>query len=132
MKKILIVDDQISILEMVHHALSDNFVLEMASNADEALEKIMASPPDAILLDVMMPGTMDGFQLCDRLKGDPKYAGIFIVLITSCGQVADQELGRVFGADAYFVKPFSPLLLEQYLLDTLTNQKTSDYGWKEL
>lgn len=132
MKNILIVDDQISIREMVHHALRDNFVLEMASNADEALEKIMASPPDAILLDVMMPGTMDGFQLCDRLKRDPKYAGIFIVIITSCGQVADQELGRVFGADAYFVKPFSPLLLEQYLLDTLADQTTSDYNWKEL
>lgn len=119
MKKILIVDDQPIIREMIHLALHDSFELETASNADQAYEQIMIAIPDAIVLDVMMPGTMDGYQLCENIKKDPKLAGILVVLITACGQVADQELGRTFGADAYFVKPFSPLQLERYLRDVL-------------
>lgn len=133
MKKILIVDDQSIIREMVHLALRDGFELEMASNADEAYEKILAAPPDAIVLDVMMPGSMDGYQLCERIKKDPELAGILVVLVTACGQVTDQELGRTLGADAYFVKPFSPLLLERYMKDKLLESDTAlNEGWKEL
>jgi CheY-like chemotaxis protein len=133
MKRILIVDDQPDIREMIHHALRDSFELEMANNADQAYEQIMIAIPDAIVLDVMMPGTMDGYQLCEVIKKDPKLAGILVVLITACGQVADQELGRTLGADAYFVKPFSPLQLERYLKDVLlAGQAAPDHGWKEL
>jgi DNA-binding response OmpR family regulator len=63
----------------------------------------------------MMPGTINGFQLCERIKRDGTLAGIHVVLVTACGQVTDQELGRALGADAYFIKPFSPMALAQHL-----------------
>ena len=68
----------------------------------------------------MMPGSMNGFQLCERLKCDPEFADIHIVLYTACGLVADQERARVaVGADALFLKPFSPLALAQYFIKVL-------------
>jgi CheY-like chemotaxis protein len=119
MKKVLIVDDQPNIRWMIHLALRKIFVLEEAGSADAAYVCIKHGRPDALVLDVLMPGSMNGFQLCERLKRDPEFAGIHIVLLTACGQVADQELGRAVGADAYFLKPFSPLALAQHLAKVL-------------
>ena len=119
MKKILIVDDQRITRQLMHFALCNHFELEEAEDADTAYAMILKAPPDALVLDVMMPGTMDGYQLCERLKRDPNLSHIYVVLVTACGQVSDQELGRRLGAEAYFVKPFSPLLLEQHLKDAL-------------
>lgn len=119
MKKILIVDDQPHIRKMIRLALRDHFELEEAEDADSAYERLMAERPDGLVLDVMMPGTMNGFQLCERIKCDTALAGIHIVLVTACGQVSDQERGRELGADAYFVKPFSPLALARHLTSAL-------------
>ena len=115
MNKLLIVDDQVNIRRMICLALRNRFSLAEADNADSAYTMILAEPPAGIVLDVMMPGSMNGFQLCQRIKSEPALSAIHIVLITACGQVADQELGRALGADAYFVKPFSPLALLQHL-----------------
>ncbi len=115
MKKLLIVDDQVNIRRMICLALRDHFSTAEADNADSAYTMILAEPPTGIVLDVMMPGSMNGFQLCQRIKSDPALRAIHVVLITACGQVADQELGRSLGADAYFVKPFSPLALVRHL-----------------
>ena len=115
MKKILIVDDQPNIRWMIHLALRAQFELEEAGTADAAYVCIKHGRPDAIVLDVLMPGTMNGFQLCERIKRDSELADIHVVLLTACGQVADQELGRAVGADAFFVKPFSPLALARHM-----------------
>ena len=119
MKKVLIVDDQANIRWIIRLALREHFALEEAGDADAAFARIQQSRPDALVLDVLMPGSMNGFQLCERLKRDPEFAGIHIVLLTACGQVADQELGRAVGANAYFLKPFSPLALAQHLAKVL-------------
>ena len=119
MKKILIVDDQPNVRKMINLALRDNFSLEEAGDADSALELLMADRPDGVVLDVMMPGAMNGFQLCERIKRDASLVGIHVVLVTARGQVSDQELGRALGADAYFVKPFSPLALARHLATAL-------------
>ncbi len=119
MKKLLIVDDQPIIRKMICLALRGRFELEEFSDADAAYERILAERPDGIVLDVMMPGTINGFQLCERIKRDAALADIHIVLVTACGQVADQELGRSIGADAYFVKPFSPVALARHLESAL-------------
>ena len=119
MKKILIVDDHSTIRKMLRHALAGRFVLEEFANADSAHAHLMTSRPDGIVLDVMMPGSMNGFQLCERIKTDAALAGIHVVLITACGQIEDQELGRAVGADAYFVKPFSPIALMRHLSEAL-------------
>jgi DNA-binding response OmpR family regulator len=119
MTKLLIVDDQPNIRRMIRMALDNRFDLEEAGDAMSALSLIQASRPDGVVLDVMMPGPMDGFQLCDHIKSDAALSSIHVVLITARGQVADQELGRALGADAYFIKPFSPLSLAHHLVSAL-------------
>lgn len=119
MKKILIVDDQPSIRRLVSLVLRDSFLIEEASDADTAYQRLLADRPDAVVLDVMMPGSMDGYQLCELIKRDTALAGIHVVLITARGQVSDQEFGLALGADAYFVKPFSPLGLLHHLTNAL-------------
>ena len=119
MKTILLVDDQPSIRLMLRLVLRDRFAIEEAGSADEAYDRIIARRPAAIVLDVMMPGSMNGFQLCERIKGDAGLRDIHVVMITACGQVDDQELGRALGANAYFIKPFSPLALARHLTAVL-------------
>lgn len=119
MKHVLIVDDHPNIRKMIRLALGKDYVLEDAGDADQALACIQARCPDGIVLDVMMPGSMNGFQLCERIKQDSGLAKMHVVLVTACGQVEDQELGYALGADAYFVKPFSPMALARHLHSAL-------------
>lgn len=121
MKKILIVDDQPNIRQIVRLALGSVFLIEEAEDAQSAIKKMDASRPDAIVLDVMMPGEIDGYQLCERIKRNPELAHIHVVLVTACGQVADQERGLALGADGYFVKPFSPLELARHVRQAMDN-----------
>ena len=119
MKKVLIVDDQPTIRQIMRLALWSKFEIQEAGDAYTANELIKVSRPDAIVLDVMMPGDMDGYQLCERIKKDPELASIYIVLVAACGQVEDQEKGMALGANAYFVKPFSPLELMCHLTSAM-------------
>jgi CheY-like chemotaxis protein len=119
MKNVLIVDDQASIRQIVRLILRKDFALAEAEDAVSALEQIKLLKPDAMVLDVMMPGEMDGYQLCEKIKQDPALADIYIVLLTACGQVADQEKGLALGANAYFVKPFSPVEISRHLIHAL-------------
>ena len=113
MKKILIVDDQAEVRELVEVTLRiGDYQILQASNADEALAVARSERPDLMLLDVMMPNSsIDGFEVCRQLKADPATRGINIVMITARGQEKDLETGRLAGADDYFTKPFSPLQL---------------------
>ena len=112
MKKILIVDDEEKVRKLVEVTLSgsDLEVLH-ASSGDEALETAREAKPDVILLDIMMPGGLDGFDVCRLLREDPDTEGIYIIMLTAKGQQADKEKGISLGADDYFVKPFSPMEL---------------------
>ncbi len=64
-----------------------------------------------MLLDVMMPGLLDGYQVCTRIKQDPTLKHIKVIMLTARGQVSDLDAGQAAGCDAYLVKPFSPLEL---------------------
>lgn len=119
MKKLLIVDDQSDIRKLLRLTLGKRFELFEAADAMEAWELIRRQKPDAIILDVMMPGEMDGYQLCERIKRDPAHAGTYVALVTARGQSADHERGKSAGADDYFVKPFSPLDLMRRLDECL-------------
>lgn len=130
MKKVLIVDDQPNIRWVLRLALSQRFVISEATSADMALTHLQNEIPDAIVLDVMMPGSLNGFQLCERIKKDEKWAAIHVVLVTACGQVEEQELGRALGADAYFIKPFSAFALERHLTDALKMTPTASPTWR--
>ena len=112
-KKILIVDDQPEIRELVDVTLRiGDYVILQAASGDQALVLARAEHPDLMLLDVMMPNSsMDGFEVCRQLKSDPATRDISIVMLTARGQETDVELGKLVGADDYFTKPFSPLQL---------------------
>ncbi|UCC87024.1 MAG: response regulator [Anaerolineales bacterium] len=113
MKKILIVDDQQEVRELVDVTLRiGDYVIWQAESGDQALATARSEHPDLILLDVMMPkSTFDGFEVCQQLKSDPTTKDIYIVMLTARGQEADVEMGKKVGADDYFTKPFSPLEL---------------------
>jgi len=113
MKKILIVDDQVEVRELVEVTLRiGDFEILQAENGPQALNIARAEKPDLMLLDVMMSeGGLDGFEVCEQLKKDPETSGITIIMLTAKGQDVDKQRGREVGADDYFSKPFSPLEL---------------------
>ena len=112
MKKILIVDDQPEVRELVSVTLEVGpYQILTAASGMQALEVALDERPDLILLDVMLPGGPDGIEVCRRLKMDDRTQAIYIVMLTSKGQTRDRELAVAAGADDYFVKPFSPLEL---------------------
>lgn len=110
--RILIVEDQADIRKLIRLTLSSSHwdVFEAASG-EEGLQQVRDLRPDLVLLDVMMPGLIDGFEVCERLKKDPEFASTPIVLLTAHGQASDIERGKLVGADGYLTKPFSPLKL---------------------
>lgn len=113
MKKILIVDDQPQIRELVAITLQvGDYHILFAENGQQAMEIAQTDLPDVILLDVMLYGSeLDGLEVCRRLKSNPATRDITIVLLTAHGQMSDIEAGKAAGADDYFTKPFSPVAL---------------------
>ena len=112
MKKILIVDDKKEVRELVEVTLNiGDYEISQAENGKAAVKIARSELPDLILLDVQMPGEMDGFEVCETLKNDPETAGITIIMLTAMGQEIDKERGDKAGCDGYYTKPFSPLEL---------------------
>ena len=111
MYKVLIVDDQIDIRRMISITLGDSFELLEAEDGVTALELIRLHKPDVVLLDVMMPGDIDGLQVLQIIRAEPQIKNTRVIMVSAKGQVTDSELGMQMGANAYFVKPFSPLQL---------------------
>jgi len=112
MKKILIVDDEEKVRKLVEVTLSvGKLDILHASSGDDAIKIAREAKPDIILLDIMMPGRLDGFDVCRLLKKDPDTKDIYVIMLTAKGQQADKERGLALGADEYFVKPFSPMEL---------------------
>ena len=113
-KKVLVVDDQPELRKLINMTLNmGDYEVSEAGDALDGLAKVHSFQPDLVLLDVMMPGEMDGYQLCEHLKQDAGFSDLAIVLLTARGQAADLEMGEAVGADRYLVKPFSPLQLVQ-------------------
>lgn len=109
MKRVLIVEDQEDIRELVRMTLElEDLEIEEADNGDAALAQAARSKPDLMLLDVMMPGSLDGYQVCQRIKGDPQGRKTKVVMLTARSQDSDRKTGMQAGADGYLTKPFSP------------------------
>ncbi len=113
MKKILIVDDQAKIRELVHVTIRiGDYQIFEASSGDEAVEVAREHQPDLIFLDVMMPNSsLDGFEVCEILKKDERTRNAHILMLTALDKKDDVARGKEAGADGYFTKPFSPLEL---------------------
>jgi CheY-like chemotaxis protein len=109
MTTILIVDDHSDIRRLLSITLGKEFKIIEAEDGISALETVRQLRPEAVLLDVMMPGELDGLQVLDAIKSDPATRDTLVAMITARGQSADHDDARKRGADAYFIKPFSPL-----------------------
>jgi len=110
-EKILIVDDEEDILELVRYNLArEGYRIICVASGEEALIKARDESPDVILLDLMLPG-LDGLDVCRRLRSNPATADTPIVMLTAKGEDADIVTGLELGADDYVTKPFSPRVL---------------------
>lgn len=109
MKRALIVEDQADIRELIRMTLELEYTdIHEAENGDSGLVAARGLRPDLVLLDVMMPGSLDGFEVCRQLRADPSLRRTKVVMLTARGQESDQKEGLRAGADAYLTKPFSP------------------------
>ncbi|MBX5491606.1 MAG: response regulator [Chloroflexi bacterium] len=126
--KILVADDQQRVRRLVAATLGEaRWEMFYASNGQQALQLARAVRPDVILLDVNMPG-LDGFEVCRQLKHDPATRQIAIVLLTARRDSESQIRGTLVGADAYFMKPFSPLALVSKLQELLPRTVAEQSG----
>lgn len=105
---ILIVDDNPTNLRVLSEVLGDiGWEVLIANDGESAIDQAMYSPPDLILLDVMMPGGIDGFAACRLLKADPRTKEIPVIFMTALTEVVDKVQGLSLGAVDYITKPFN-------------------------
>ncbi|MBU0604580.1 MAG: response regulator [Gammaproteobacteria bacterium] len=110
--RIVLIEDQAEIRQLIRMTLDfGDFELVEAADADAGWTLIQDMQPHLVLLDVMMPGSMDGLALCRRLRADATTRGVPVILLTARGQQRDMDAGMQAGADVYLTKPFSPMEL---------------------
>jgi CheY-like chemotaxis protein len=111
-QSLLIVDDDGNLQKLLSVTLGyGRYRQYFASTGEEAIRLAREIRPSVIILDIMMPGNLNGLDVCRTLKADPELRDTYIVLLTALGQKGDREAGMAANADAYVVKPFSPIEL---------------------
>ena len=110
-EKILVVDDEADIVELVRYNLAqEGFEVICASSGEAALEMVSKEKPSLVVLDLMLVG-ISGLKVCKRIKGDPATKAVQVVMLTAKGEDSDIVTGIEAGADDYVTKPFSPKVL---------------------
>ena len=110
-KKILIVEDEESLLKLESILLTTKgYLVQGATTGLAALEAVASEPPDLILLDIMLP-ELDGFEVCDRVKKNRETKHIPIILLTAKKTPEDIARGKEVGADEYITKPFKSAMV---------------------
>lgn len=107
---VLVVDDEPANIDILKDILIQHYQVKVAPSGNIALKIVAKSPPDLILLDVMMPN-LDGLEVCRRLKANPATADIPVIFVTALGQGEDEERGFEVGAVDYIAKPIVPALV---------------------
>jgi CheY-like chemotaxis protein len=106
--RVLVVDDSAVIRDLIAVNLElEGYEVTVAGDGEEALERVAEQRPDVITLDVVMP-RLDGFETAERLRGDPAYADIPLIMVTARAAAADLSKGEELGVDGYLTKPFEP------------------------
>ena len=106
--RILIVEDDHDIAALIAHYLEKaGYGSEIVSDGGHALAAAKSTPPDLVILDLMLPG-IDGLEVCQALRSDPRTAALPIIMLTARGEESERILGLDSGADDYVVKPFRP------------------------
>jgi len=112
MKRILIVDDEPEIRSIVTKTLEMGLnTVFQAETGSQAIEIARTEKPDLIIMDIEMPGSIDGLDATRILKNDPETQKCAIIVLTGKAQEGDREKALSAGAESYFEKPFSPLEL---------------------
>jgi DNA-binding response OmpR family regulator len=106
-KTILIADDEPNIVISLEYLLEhDGYQVQVARDGQEALDAIARQPPDLLLLDVMLP-RVSGFDVCQKIRENPAWQHVRIVMLTAKGREVEMTKGLALGAHAYITKPFS-------------------------
>ena len=135
--KILVVEDEPDAVELIEFNLkSAGYDVVTAGDGEEALKKARATPPQLIILDLMLP-EVDGLEVCKILRRDPRTHAIPIIMVTAKAAEIDRVLGLELGADDYVTKPFSPrelvLRVKRLLRDgPVSEEKADRFQFKEL
>ena len=109
---ILVVDDAPENLAVLNAVLKDHYRIKVATSGERALALAAGSEqPDLILLDVMMPG-MDGYEVCSRLKSDPRTRSIPVLFVSARDEEEDEAKGLALGAIDYIIKPIRPSIVQ--------------------
>jgi len=110
--RILVVEDQDSIRRMIEALVqARGYDVSAVESGSKALEIALADPPDLILLDLMLPGQFDGFEVCRRIRSEATTSKIPVVIISALDDDDSRTRALQAGASAYYTKPFSPLAL---------------------
>ncbi|GGO68272.1 diguanylate cyclase domain-containing protein [Bowmanella pacifica] len=124
-QRVLVVDDQPINLKILGQALSGDYQVLVASNAEQAIQIAMTQQPDLILLDIIMQG-MDGYQTCRTLKQDPRTVNIPIIFSTSMDSEEDEVKGLEAGAADYITKPYNLALVKARVRNQMQLKKKTD------
>ena len=126
-KSILVVDDTPDNLSLMAGLLKDEYRVKLANSGEKALAAARGpSPPDLILLDVMMPG-LSGHEVCEQLKQDPATRYIPIIFLTAMSAIEDEKKGLELGAADYITKPISPPIVMARVKTQLENKAAADF-----
>jgi CheY-like chemotaxis protein len=110
--RILVVEDQDSIRRMIEALVqARGYDVTAVASGTKAIDVAMTQPPDLVLLDLMLPGQYDGFEVCRRLRGDPSTSKVPVVVISALDDDHSRARATQAGATAYYTKPFSPIAL---------------------
>jgi DNA-binding response OmpR family regulator len=106
-KRILIIDDEPDVVDLLKNTLQKEFTVAAAFDGPSGLRSIRERIPDAVILDVMLPG-MNGFEICRAIQAEPSTRQIPVIILTARVEEVDRVVGFELGADDYVTKPFSP------------------------
>jgi len=105
--RILVVDDEPNIVLSLEFLMTQaGYEVSTAADGETALQVMEEAPPDLVLLDVNLP-RRNGYDVCETIRGNPKWAHVRVVMITAKGRDVEREKGLAMGADDYIIKPFS-------------------------
>lgn len=105
--RILIVDDEPNIVLSLEFLMEQaGFEVAVAEDGEAALAQLAAFRPDLVLLDIMLP-RLNGYEVCQRIRTNPDWSGIKVVMLSAKGRELEVSKGLALGADAYVTKPFS-------------------------
>ncbi|TVQ37287.1 MAG: DNA-binding response regulator [Spirochaetaceae bacterium] len=125
-ERVLVVDDERDILELIAYNLrKEGYTVDAVQSGEQALRSIHNDPPDAVILDLLLPG-LDGIEVCRRIKQDKRFKQIPILMLTARTEDSDIVTGLEVGADDYITKPFSPKVLLARLRASLRRSSADD------